>query len=160
LAIIAVSSEIREALISLVVSGSTPQAIVRRARIILELDRTQSASAAMHACGVSKMTIWDWVRNWRERSHELDGLSGTALSRQLTKVLSRRRPKGLTTKFTPAQVAALLALACEPPVIAGVPVPQWTITSLAEEAVRRGIVPSISRSTLHGFLKSGRPQAS
>jgi putative transposase len=157
--IIALSLEARDALLVLVRSELTPQAVARRCKIILELDRTQSVSAAMHSCSVSNDTIWTWLKYWRDREHELEGVSGTALLRQVTSVLSKRRPPGLTTKFAPEEVAGILALACEPPVVAGVVVAQWTITALTEEAVRRGIVPMIARSTVGVFLKAGRAKA-
>jgi hypothetical protein len=113
----------------------------------------------MHSCSLSNDTIWTWLKSWRKREHELEDMSGTALLRQVTSVLSKRRPPGLTTKFAPEQIAGILALACEPPVVAGVVIAQWTITTLTEEAIRRGIVPSIARSTVGAFLKAGRAKA-
>ncbi|MDQ3024115.1 MAG: helix-turn-helix domain-containing protein [bacterium] len=159
MAIIALSIDDRNALSVLVRSARTPQAVAKRGEIILELDRTQSVSAAMDRCGVSNTTVWTWLKHWQDRQHELKDLSGKVLVRRLTSILSQRRPPGLTTKFTPAQVAGILALACEPPIVAEVRLAQWTITTLTDEAIRRGIVPSIARSTVHVFLKSGRTQA-
>ena len=41
-----------------------------------------------------------------------------------------------------------MAVACEPPGDSGRPLSQWTPRELAEEAVQRGIVPSISARTV------------
>ena len=42
----------------------------------------------------------------------------------------------------------ILAIACEPPEASGRPVSHWTARELAEEAVKRKIVPSISTRTV------------
>jgi putative transposase len=52
-----------------------------------------------------------------------------------------------------------MALACEDPKATGRPVSHWTPRELADEAVHRGIVLSISPRTVGRFLKGGRPQA-
>jgi hypothetical protein len=54
--------------------------------------------------------------------------------------------------FTPEQVCLLIALACEtPPSHLSV----WSRTSLAQEAIKRNIVESVSPTSIGRFLKSG-----
>jgi hypothetical protein len=55
-------------------------------------------------------------------------------------------------------VTDIIALACEKPSDSGLPVSHWTPAELAREAVRRGIVKSISTRQVERFLKRSRAQ--
>jgi hypothetical protein len=46
-----------------------------------------------------------------------------------------------------------MALACEPPEQSNLPLSQWSQSELAREAVRRGIVDTISHGSVGRFLK-------
>jgi len=52
----------------------------------------------------------------------------------------------------------LIALACEPPEKSGRPITHWTGKELAEEAVARGIVDSISASQVNRYLRQAELQ--
>jgi hypothetical protein len=67
-------------------------------------------------------------------------------------VLADEKRCGGPTKFTPEQVAAIIALACEPPADSGLPISHWTPPELAREAIKRGIVESISPRQVDRFL--------
>jgi putative transposase len=51
-----------------------------------------------------------------------------------------------------------MALACEPPEASGRPISHWTPRELADEAIKRGIVETISERQVGRFLKSSRAQ--
>jgi hypothetical protein len=53
-----------------------------------------------------------------------------------------------------------MALACEDPHASSLPISHWTPQELAKEAIRRGIVASISPRSVGRFLKGGTSQAS
>ena len=55
--------------------------------------------------------------------------------------------------FTPEQICAIMALACEMPEQSELPLSHWSQSELAREAVRRGIVDSISHGSVGRFLK-------
>lgn len=148
-----------QALVSLVTRCSTPQLLAQRGRLILSLDRTQSVTAAANECGVSRPTAWKWRSRWLEHQAELEALPARKMAKRLPEVLADAPRPGPPPTFDAAQIAQLIAMACESPQAAGLPISHWTITALAEEAVRRGIVESISRRTVWRFLKSGRPEA-
>ncbi len=57
--------------------------------------------------------------------------------------------------FSAEQVVQIVALACEPPPDSDRPVSHWTPRELAEEAVTRHIVPTISPRSVGRFLKRG-----
>jgi len=68
---------------------------------------------------------------------------------------------GAPPTFTAEQVVQIIALACEPPPRSDRPVNAWTPRELAEEAVKRAIVATISPRSVERFLGSGRsPTAS
>src|SRR3712207_3220645 len=58
--------------------------------------------------------------------------------------------------FTAEQIVQIINLACTPPADAGRPVDAWTPRELADEAVKRQIVPTISPTSVGRFLKTGR----
>jgi hypothetical protein len=66
-----------------------------------------------------------------------------------------QRP-GAPGTFTFEQFMQIMALACEKPITLDVPVSAWTPRELADEAVKRGIVKTISPRTVERFLKGER----
>jgi DDE superfamily endonuclease/Homeodomain-like domain len=64
----------------------------------------------------------------------------------------RSRGRAARGRFPPAQVAEIKALACELPAESGRPLSRWSAAELAEQAVQRGIVCSISGTTVWRYL--------
>ena len=56
-------------------------------------------------------------------------------------------------QFTPEQVCAIIALACEDPKDSDLPISQWSQSEVARQAVKRGIVASISHGSVGRFFK-------
>jgi putative transposase len=105
---------------------------------------------------------------WRARWHagaacleaaEVEGASDSQLLRLIEAILADEPRSGAPATFSPESLVQLMALACEDPQATGRPVSHWTPRELADEAVRRGLVASISPRTVGRFLKGGRPQA-
>lgn len=101
------------------------------------------------------------VRRWRHRwaaamaslsTAELAGASDSDFDELVVQVLSDKPRSGAPLKFNAEQFAAVIALACEPPADSGLPVSHWTPTELAREAVKRGVVQSISARQVDRFL--------
>lgn len=137
----------------------TPQFLAQRARIILGLADIGSNAEVARRCGVSTNTARNWRLRWEEKLPELEATADEDLAGALEVVLDDAPRPGAAPTFTPDQVAQIIKLACEPPVLDGIPIGQWSSETLAEEAVRRGIVESISHQSVWRFLKSGRHQA-
>ena len=142
-------------------SGSQQQA--RRARAVLAAADGKNNAAAGRVAGMKR----DAVRCWRERwqgsadallAAELEG-GDHALEEVIVGILADDPRSGTPATFKPEQICQLMALACEPPEASGRPTSHWTARELAEEAVQRGIVASISASSVDRFLKSGSHQA-
>jgi putative transposase len=81
------------------------------------------------------------------------------LTRQILDVLEDLPRSGAPPTFAPTQLCQIMSLACEKrPEECGRPVTHWTARELADEAVKRQIVPSISARHVGRFLKK-RPFA-
>jgi putative transposase len=99
--------------------------------------------------------------NWRQRwvgcasalqATEAEGEVDKALDRLVEMVLADEYRSGVPSKFTPEQIVQIVALACEAPTDSGRPIGHWTPRELAEEAVKREIVESISARSIVRFL--------
>lgn len=83
----------------------------------------------------------DTVRKWRGR-----------FARHGLKALGDLPRSGRPKVFSDVQAAEVKAMACELPAESEVPLSRWSSTELAAEAVSRGIVDSISASTVRRWL--------
>ncbi len=83
----------------------------------------------------------DTVRKWRRRFHR----------KRLAGLADLPRP-GRPPGFSAVQVAQVKAMACELPADSQVPLARWSCPELAVEATRRGVVSSVSASTVRRWL--------
>ena len=91
-------------------------------------------------------------RTMPNRAVEDAGASDGDLQQRILQVLSDGARIGAPAKFSAEQIAGLIALACELPADSDLPVSHWTPPELAREAVRRGLVESISARQVDRFL--------
>ena len=121
----------------------TGQKLVERASMIL----LAAAGTAVHEIA-RQLDVWPkTVRHWRTRW--LSARAGTSIAARLT---DAQRP-GAPGTFTPEQICAIMALACERPQESDLPLSHWSQSELAREAVKRGIVGKISHSSVGRFLQ-------
>jgi transposase len=120
----------------------TPQQLAIRARIILEADAGSDVSETAARLQITRSLVQRWRRRWLERA-----------DRALAQRLSDEPRSGTPPTFTPEQICALIALACETPVREGVTLARWTDADLAAEAIERAIVERISRHSIGRFLR-------
>jgi transposase len=112
---------------------------VLRARIVLAAADGMANAEIARRLGI----CCDTVRKWRARFCA-EGLAGLA---------DRARP-GHRRTFPATAEAEIKALACALPAETGVPLSRWSTTELAAEAVTRGVVSSISPSTVGRWLRA------
>jgi hypothetical protein len=74
------------------------------------------------------------------------------LRRTIEEVLSDAPRRGSPGTYSAEQVTQIIAIACEPPSQSGRPIETWTGRELADEAVQRCIVESISTSQVNRYL--------
>src|SRR5215207_281545 len=155
------------------------QRLVRRARIILEAASGANNDQIATLLGIDRGTVRTWRMRWLEALPHLkaaeragDGGSGggggddddddeRVVSGLVEEVLVDEPRSGKPATFTPEQICQIVALACEEPrEESGRPISHWSTTELADEAIKRGIVESISARSVGRFLGRGGSEAS
>jgi putative transposase len=144
-------------------SGTCPQALAQRARIILlAFDGLRNEDIAARI-GCERHAVGPWRHRWADAFDRLVLVEccekESALPRAIETLLSDLPRAGSPGKFTAEQVTRILAVACEEPEKCGRPVTHWTPRELADEVIQRGIVESISPRQVGRFLKIGRAPA-
>jgi putative transposase len=130
------SEQERKELEALVRRHSTPQQVAKRARIVLA-----AAEGKRHAEIARELEVSvDTARTWRGRWIGLQPLPLSELSiRERFEDIPR---PGRPSEITAEQTCQMVAMACEQPQER--PISHWTGREIAEEVMRRGIVPTIS----------------
>lgn len=132
---------------------------VQRANLLLALaDGGNNAVARTHSLDRALVRKWRtrWVELARKLAHaEASDATDEQLSELLVAGLQDLPRSGAPATFTAEQIVQVIALSCEDPAASGRPVTQWTPPELAAEAVKRGLVPTISPATVGRFLKAG-----
>ena len=139
---ISVTDQERRQLEGLVRQHKAPQQLVTRAQIILAAAAGAGVREMAATVQVSRSLVQRWCRRWRE-----------CLERPLLQRLSDLPRSGTPPAFTPEQICAVIALACEPAERAGVALARWTYPDLAEEAIARGLIERISAHSVGRFLR-------
>lgn len=140
---------------------TSPQALVRRAQIILAAASGDQNDLLARRLGCTRKTIRTWRARWASAHTQLAALEADAdeLLAQIEAVLADAPRPGAPDTFSAEQIVQIVALACTPPASVGRPVEAWTPRELADEAVKQQIVTAISPRSVERFLKSGRTQA-
>jgi len=124
----------------------TPRKLAERAEIILRSVAGTPVREIARELGVWPKTVRRWRAKW---------LASAADACVATRLADAPRA-GAPATFTPEQICAIIALACEPPEKSNLPLSHWSQSELAREAVRRGIVDDISHGSVGRFLKKKR----
>jgi len=106
---------------------------------------------------ISRNTVRLWRERWHASQHHLSAIekaepSDKKLGAIIWAVLSDRPRTGRPGKFSQEQLVKIIAIACEDPVLSKRPISHWTARELADEAVLRNIVLSISIRTVRRLL--------
>jgi transposase len=144
------SEPAREALQALVRRRTTAQQLAQRARIILAAAAGSNNSQIARQLGLET----DTVRQWRQRWLSLQAVALADLS-VADRLADAPRP-GRPVEISAEQVCQIVALACETPSQSDRPISQWTGREIADEIVKRGILPQISPRHAARLLKRGR----
>ena len=153
------------------------QQLVRRVRIVLQAASGASNTRIAGLLGIDRGQVRTWRKRWLECAPRLiaaeeeakekagedvddDGSSkGVLITEVVEEVLADEPRPGTPPTFGPEQVVRIVALACEDPrEESGRPITHWSSAELADEAVKRGIVQSISARSVGRFLGRGGSQ--
>jgi putative transposase len=144
---IVLSEEERQELLTLIRAHQTPQHLSFRAQLVLRLAAGHDTSEVARHFNTTRLTVRRWRQHWLGRRD--------ASVRE--RLQDAPRP-GAPGTFSAEQWCQIMALACEPPEASGRPMSHWTPRELADEAIKRGIVETISERHVGRFLKSSRAQ--
>jgi transposase len=143
-------------------STTAPQRVVQRVGIILLAFAGSLNLDIANKIGLSRKQVGLWRRRWQQSFDALVAIecreTHAELRRGIEDVLSDAPRSGSTGTFTAEQLTQILAVACEPPEQSGRPIDRWTHRELADEVIRRGIVPSISVSQVGRYLAQAELQ--
>jgi len=139
--------------------------LVRRVGIILALADDPQVGRTARRLRLGRLTVRTWRDRWLAivstlREAEAAGETLTALIARITARFADASRPGAPPTFTPDQICGIIALACTSPVASARPVTHWTSSELAAEAMRQGIVSTISARSAGRFLKRRPLEAS
>lgn len=118
-------------------SGLQPVRTVLRALALRQLAEGQTIRKVAGNVGLTPKTVWLTSQRYRQGG--------------LERALYERARPGKKALLDASQRQRIIALACsEPPTGRA----RWTVRLLAEEAVRRRLVPGVSRETVRVLLES------
>ena len=140
---------------------TSPQRLVRRAKMLLALETGANQCHVMRQMHLNRGTVQVWCRRWcalapKLEQMEADAGSDKALTTVIVEALADHPRSGTPATFTPDQIVQIVAVACEDPGDSGRPVSHWTPREVAEEVRKRRIVETISTRRVGRFLQSGR----
>jgi len=134
----------------LVNGHKTEQQIVKRAQIILRASQGQSNNQIKRELELTADTVRLWRGRWQLLSPiPLEQMSGKERLEDLA------RP-GSPARITADQRCQIEGLACEKPEQSERPISQWTNREIADEIIKRKIVPTISARHAGRLLERSR----
>ena len=142
-------------------SRTVARGVVQRATIILLAFAGLLNEEIAPQVGLNRQQVGLWRQRWRDAWDALcvwECSDPHRLREAILDVLADAPRPGAPATFTAAQVALIVALACEPPKLSGRPISHWTLRELRDEAIKRRIVEEISVSQVGRFLQQAAVQ--
>jgi len=131
------SKQERQELRRLLQSGLRPVRTVQRALALRQLAEGQAIRKVAANVGLTPKTVWLTSQRYRQGG--------------LERALYERPRPGKAMLLDPQQRQRIMALVCGPPPAGRA---RWTVRLLAEEAVKRKLVPRVGRETVRVLLES------
>ena len=154
---VTISQKQDQVLKKLIKRPSTAQKIALRGRIVRKCAKGARIQHIADDEKVTVSTVKKWRRRWKEATSYLAEIEAEGQLKEMEaaveQVLADQPRSGSPVKFTAEQVCQIVAIACEPVEESERPVTEWTARELADEAIKRGIVSSISTRQAGRFLK-------
>ena len=152
----------RTVLEEIVRKRNRPQALVVRARVILQAADGRRNEHIAAGLPLSSKSVRKWRQRWSEAAAQLAEVEAEGDDPTwrdlIEKVLSDAPRKGCPGTFTPEQLCQIIVVACASPPSCGRPLSHWTPSSLADEVMKQGLIERISPRTVGRFLKRSRSQ--
>jgi putative transposase len=156
-------SENQKKILEQLQSGThSPLHFKQRAEIVLMASRGYTNNDIERMLMISGETITKWRNRYASNENEFaktEEENPRKLRSNIEKVLSDEQRSGKPATFTDEQIACIISMSCQKPDDLGLPFSHWSPELLKEEAIKRGIVSSISASQVRRFLKRERFKA-
>ena len=117
--------------------GVQPVRVVLRSLALLQLDRPASASQVAQTVGFTPHAIRQIAKRYRTGG--------------LARALFERPRPGAAEVLTVSDKQRIIAMVCSAPPVGAA---RWTVRRVAEEAVKRKVVPRVGRETIRILLRS------
>jgi transposase len=164
---IKLSKRQREELENIVGKRNSFQGLVIRAKIILLADEGKSNAFIAKKLGLNDDTVRLWRKRWSTSEEKIARIESNAFPQngeidkscykqfvlEILVTIKDAPRSGAPTVFSAEQLAAIIAIACQQPTECDREVSHWTSRELADEAIKQGIVESISTSTVGRLLR-------
>jgi putative transposase len=140
---------------------TSPQHLVRRAKMLLALETGATQCPVMRQMHLNRGTVQVWCRRWcalasRLAPMEADASSDKALTTVIVEAFTDHPRSGPPATFTPEPIVQIVAVACADPRDSGRPVSHWTPREVAEAVRKRRMVEPSSTRSVGRCLTSGR----
>lgn len=153
---ITLSEKEAEILQSIANGSHSPGHLKLRATLLLEAAAGRTNSEIARELQIQRNVVKKWRHRYAKAAAEIrtqEAEEPRKLRGFLTSLLQDAPRPGTPATFTHEQVARILSLALEKPADYGVEASHWTPTELARQAMKLGIVDSISHRSVSRFLK-------
>ncbi len=158
---IAMSPAQQTVLSALLRRSSCPQALALRVQIVLGAATGRRNEPLARRLGCTPKTARKWRSRWAAAEAHLAVADADrpTLERAIAAALADAPRAGAPATFTAEQIVQIINLACLSPAQFQRPVTAWTPRELADEAVKQGLVASISPRSVERFLNGRRSAA-
>jgi len=136
-----------------------------RISIVLLASEGRTNASVGRELKIDLKTVKKWRRRWIAAFDSIEafalgesgqGVSDQALLQKMLEVLKDRPRSGAPKRISLAQEQQIVALACQKPEDYGIPITQWNRELLAQVAISKGIVETISPRYTSEILKKKR----
>jgi len=136
-------------------SRTASKCVSQRATIVLLAFQGLRNEEIAPRVGLNRQQVGLWRQRWRDVWTSLcawECSEPNRLREAILEVFTDAPRSGSPGKFTPEQIAQIIALACESPALSERPITRWTHRELRDEVIKRGIVSAISVSQVGRYL--------
>lgn len=144
---------------TIVASRTASVRLIERARIILLAFEKKLNEEILKVVPLNPQQVGLWRKRWKAQFERLVAIECNEgpgpLRKAIENVLADAPRAGRKPRITTDQQAQIVAIACESPEKSERPISNWTHREIADEAMKRKIVKSISPRTVGSFLKPG-----
>jgi putative transposase len=158
---ITLSSRINAILEAITRKAKCPQNLVKRIKIILMAANGMNNSEISRELKIDRGVVKEWRNRWVLKTSKLEeaeksNLEDKDIQKIISEILSDKYRSGCPTTFSSEQIVQIVNIALEKPEDSVLPITHWSETALAQEAIKRNIVESISQRSVGRFLKKSR----